>query len=310
MTPSEATTAEEMPVFFLAGAESLFGVLTRPRGEPRGVGAVILPGGGFHTGAHVNRLSVRLSRRLAGAGYHALRVDYHGVGESSGHLRGYRLDAPFVDDVKAAVSWLRDRESIRRFILVGGCFGGRTGLAAAARIPGVEGAIALTAPLVDLRMGEGTPARRAASEGLPSYLARGLRPSTLRKFLPPHSFRRQAGVARRHLRVALRVTGQRLRGVFGRRGEDGLVVSPLVLRDLEALVRRGIRVLFVYGDRDPFLAPFSGASRNVSDLMEAAGPLIQVATVEGARAYRLVTGQEEILEIASRWLDETASRRD
>jgi hypothetical protein len=35
-----------------------------------------------------------------------------------------------------------------------------------------------------------------------------------------------------------------------------------------------------------------------------------VATVEGARAYRLVTGQEEILEIASRWLDETASRRD
>lgn len=299
MIASEATADKEVPVFLPAGEELLFGVLTRPVAEPRSVAAVILPGGGFHTAVHVNRLSVRLARRLAGDGYHVLRIDYHGLGESSGTLRGYRLDEPFLEDVEASVSWLRKHEGIRRFVIVGGCFGGRTALAAAPRIVGLEAIVVLTAPLVDLGMGEGSAARRAAQGSMLRYWARGLRPVVLRSFLSPRSFRRQARVARTHVRVGVRAARQR---ITDRRALDGRVVSPGVVRELEALDRHGIPALFVYGDRDPFREPFAGGSEHVSRLLKEARGRIEVATVEGTRAYRLVAGQEEILDMVPRWL--------
>jgi hypothetical protein len=43
-------------------------------------------------------------------------------------------------------------------------------------------------------------------------------------------------------------------------------------------------------------------SRRVAGILAAAGPLFEVRTVEGERAYRFVAGQEEIVDLVSRWL--------
>jgi pimeloyl-ACP methyl ester carboxylesterase len=147
-----ATTANETPVFFPAGDQTLFGVLTRPTSEPNGRVVVFLAGGG-HTFLH-RRVAVRLSRRVAEMGFHGFRFDYHGVGDSSGEVTGYRLDRPFVDDLMGAVRWLR-AQGFNDFIVVGSCFGARTALAAAPQIEGLERLVLLNLHVRNIKRGEG-----------------------------------------------------------------------------------------------------------------------------------------------------------
>ena len=299
---ARATARDETPVFFPAGDDQIFGVVTEPVVEPLGVAALIVMGGGFHTSTHVNRFAVAMARRLAEQGYHAMRIDYHGLGESSGSLRSYRLDQPLVRDMEGAVRWFRSR-AVDRFVLVGSCIGGRTALATATRTDGVEAVVMITTPLVDLRMGEGSPARKVVGGSLWRYLARGFRPSVLRRFFPPYSFRKQGRVAAAHLRLGARVVWRRLRGRMAGERSGGLEVNPTVVADLEAMTHRRVPVLVVYGTGDPFRFPFAeGGSRRIASVVTAAGRLIEVRTVEGERAYRFVRGQAEIVDMVGAWL--------
>lgn len=297
-----ASARAEIPVFFPAGREQVFGVVTEPTASPRGTAVLIVMGGGFHTSAHLNRMAVSQARRLAAEGYHAMRIDYHGLGESSGSLRGYRLDEPFAEDMLGAVEWFRGR-GIERFVLIGSCIGGRTALETASRIEGVEAVVMITTPLIDLRQGEGTPARRMVDTSVWRYLARGFRPRVLRRFFPPHSFRRQGRVVLTYLRLAGRVAWRRLRGMMTGERSEGLEVNRKVEADLEAMHRRGIPVLFIYGSSDPFRKPVDGeGSRRITEILAAADSPFEVRTVQGERAYRFVAGQEEIVDTILRWL--------
>ncbi|MDP8957906.1 MAG: alpha/beta fold hydrolase, partial [Actinomycetota bacterium] len=138
------SASEEIPVFFPAGGETLFGILTRPVGEPKGVGVVLLA---VRATFHRNRVAVLLARRLAGLGFHVLRFDYHGLADSSGTAT-FHLDQPFVEDVEGAVRRMR-QEGVERFVLVGQCFGARTALAAAARLDGIAGVVLVALPVLD-----------------------------------------------------------------------------------------------------------------------------------------------------------------
>jgi pimeloyl-ACP methyl ester carboxylesterase len=300
MTP--ATTHHEIPVFLPAGGEELFGVVTRPVGEPAGTAVIIAAAGGFYTSVHVNRLAVEMARRVAGRGYHAMRLDYHGLGESSGSVGLYRMDQPFAEDVDGAVRWFRD-QGIERFVLVGSCFGGRAVLEVASRIEGVEGIVMISTPLVDMRQGEGTPARKIVDTSVWRYAARGFRRDVLRRFFPPHSFRRQVRVAWAHLRLGARVGWRRLRGKLAGERSEGLEVNPKAVADIEHLVRRRVPLLLIYGDEDPFLRPIRpGGSRRIEELLAEAGPLAEVRTMRGERAYRYVEGQTGIVDVLDEWL--------
>src|SRR5574341_346327 len=93
----------EVPVFFPVKGEQLFGVLSIPEGASRGTGVIQLVGGSFIPGTNINRVAVRLARTLAARGFHVLRFDYHGVGECTGSIDAYHLDAPFTSDLEGAV---------------------------------------------------------------------------------------------------------------------------------------------------------------------------------------------------------------
>lgn len=296
------TARNETPVFFPAEGEQVFGIATEPLGEARGTAALIVMGGGFHTSAHVNRFAVSMARRLAARGYHAMRIDYHGLGESSGSLSRYRLDQPPVEDLEGAMRWFRDR-GIHRFVMIGSCIGGRTALESASRTDGVEAVVMITTPLIDMKMGEGTPARKMIGTSVWRYLAKGFRPHVLRRFFPPYSFRKQARVALAHLRLGVRVAWRRLRGKLAGERSEGLEVNPGVVADLEAMARRRVPLLLVYGTEDPFREPLQpGGSRRIGQILQAAGPLMEVRTVEGERAYRFVAEQERIVEMVGEWL--------
>jgi exosortase A-associated hydrolase 1 len=114
---------EEGLVFDCAG-ETLVGVLTRADAGAEAGMVVIVGGPQYRAGSH--RQFVLLCRRVAAAGFPALRFDYRGMGDSGGAPVGFEnADA----DVGAAIDALIARcPTIRRVYLWGLCDGASAAL--------------------------------------------------------------------------------------------------------------------------------------------------------------------------------------
>jgi dienelactone hydrolase len=156
---TEASIADESPVFVPCGEHELFGVLTQPASEPCGVvlllwGAAGLPSFGK------NLILARLARRAADAGFAALRFDYLGTGDSSGSASTHRLDEPLVEEVEAACAWLR-AHGLSRVVLIGSCSGARIALAAAQHMPEVAALALMSPPVMDYTREEMEAIKRA-----------------------------------------------------------------------------------------------------------------------------------------------------
>lgn len=129
----------EMPIverpIWIDAVAPLFGVLSEPPHDEKRRAAVILlnAGADFHIGA--SRMYVSLARRWARSGYYVLRLDLAGIGDSATRP-GNRDDEVFpqeaIDDVRAAIEFLRSRYAINQISLAGLCSGAYHALRAAA----------------------------------------------------------------------------------------------------------------------------------------------------------------------------------
>jgi pimeloyl-ACP methyl ester carboxylesterase len=109
----------------------LHGMLHEPDAAcARGVCILLLsPGIKGRVGPH--RLYLKLAEPLVAAGFHVLRFDYYGLGDSGGEL-GERVMADmynsiqggrYVDDTIAAMDWMGRQHGIQRFVGSGLCGG-------------------------------------------------------------------------------------------------------------------------------------------------------------------------------------------
>jgi dienelactone hydrolase len=288
-----ATTSAERPVYFPAAGEDLFGIITEPTREPKGVALVLLAGGAVPA-PNRNRLSVRIARHVAALGYHALRLDYHGVGESTGEIDSYRLDQPYVDDLLAGVRCLEE-QGVREVALAGTCFGARTALAAADLIPGLRGVALLAPPIRDFEMGtpkiEATPTLHYAKRAFSVRWLRGLPDARRRR-----SYRR---IARTKLRAAVRSSPVHLRAPRG--AAHG--VSPRFSEPLARLAARGTPVLLAYGTEDEFYGPFRDARPELAATLDVRGARIAVRLLPG-RIHTLsrLAVQDAVATLIEEWL--------
>lgn len=110
------------PLFFGDPAGPLFGALNEPPpGAERGHGVLICPPiAQEHVRTHwaLRQLAAALAR----AGFHALRFDWYGVGDSAGHA-GEGGVARWVEDARDAAQELRDATGLRKISVVGLRFG-------------------------------------------------------------------------------------------------------------------------------------------------------------------------------------------
>jgi pimeloyl-ACP methyl ester carboxylesterase len=134
----DAKTITERPVFL--GRDGLvFGIVTEPRsGEVRRRAVILLNAGAdHHIGA--SRLYVSVARRWAYRGYIVLRMDLAGLGDSRtrpGCLDSEVFPPDALEDIRAAVEFLRTRYGVRDCTLSGLCSGAYHALrAAAAGVP-------------------------------------------------------------------------------------------------------------------------------------------------------------------------------
>jgi pimeloyl-ACP methyl ester carboxylesterase len=299
----DATTANEEPVYFEADGRQLFGIVTSPTVEPLGIGVVLLTGGGVALSMNRNRLSVRMARRLAALGYHVIRFDYRGIGESEGMTEVFDLTRPFSDDLLGAVGELRAR-GIGRFVLVGACYGARTALACAGRIEGLEGLVLVAAPVRDFEMGQGQSTRLArdlSPIGYARYYLRRARERGLRQVVGDARLRRAAlGVVKVKARAAR--DAQRGQGPAGT-DADAWASDRYIDGCAEAL-RRGARLLILHGDHDGIWTEFERAMEGRLGAALGSEPqAVEVRVVPGPlHGYTRVPVQGWTLDTLVDWL--------
>lgn len=139
------TTAQETPLLLGSGPNNVFAVGTEPVGLPNGIGVGILPGAGIPCFGNA-RAWVEVARRLAAHGYRVIRLDYCGVGDSTGDVEQFSLIETFTGDVVAAGQWLQ-QNGAAELALIGECYGARVAIDALAELPAVRGVVALFPPL-------------------------------------------------------------------------------------------------------------------------------------------------------------------
>jgi len=125
--------------------KALVGIVT-PAVEAAGAGerptVVVLNSGIIHR-VGANRMSVQLCRALAGQGFHAVRFDLSGIGDSEPREDGLALLDGTLADIREALDTLEATRGCKRFVLVGLCSGADHAVVYAGRDPRVVGLVLL-----------------------------------------------------------------------------------------------------------------------------------------------------------------------
>jgi alpha/beta superfamily hydrolase len=309
MSEIDVAARNEVPVFIRAAGETLFGIFSRPAGEDLDTAVIVLPGGSTPMTTDRNRISVRLCRRVATLGYHALRFDYHGAGESTGSLGRVQLDRPFVADVQGAMRWI-ERQGVTSSVLLGSCFGARTALATAAQTEGVRAVILISMPVRDHAMGTRASNDAALRWSIWTYLRRALSVRVIKGLFD----RRHREVYRRYARAKFRQIGSRLRrsGTQAARGRPGDLdpVSPHVLSALDSLVDRRVPILFLFGTMEGHQKEFDRATDGaLGEILQRAGSLIDVELLRGrVHGFRDAGLQDAVVDAVAGWLIKLEAR--
>jgi alpha-beta hydrolase superfamily lysophospholipase len=140
-----AGAVKETPLFF-GKSKRLFGILTSPSEETKTSTVMIIvnAGVGTHIGPH--RLYVQMARDWAALGFHTFRVDLAGSGEST--VDDFKEESsPYpkssISDVEEAVSFLKEKYALNRFMITGTCSGADIAFRAAAQDSRVSAAIVI-----------------------------------------------------------------------------------------------------------------------------------------------------------------------
>lgn len=123
-------------------SQSLLGIVTDPlEAAPAGLRpAVIMLNAGMLHHVGPNRVHVQLARRLAAAGFVAMRFDLSGIGDSPARDDGLPFAASVVQETREAMDFLARSRGVTSFALFGICSGADNALRVACNDSRVVGA--------------------------------------------------------------------------------------------------------------------------------------------------------------------------
>lgn len=225
----------------------IFGILARPRRRDADRALLVLNAGAVH---HVGagRFDVGLSRQMAASGLQVLRIDLTGIGDSparEGAAENVVYGAHCVKDTGVCVDWLRAR-GVRELIVGGMCSGATHALRAVLAGQAIDAAYLINCGLFAARSGADPADRRF--DDIAHYNKSMKSSRSWRKLLSGKvDMRRIAKAAA--WKIALQGKGA-LRNAARR---VGLPMRGDLSRDFAMLVRRGVKVHFLYSGNDPGL---------------------------------------------------------
>ncbi|MGH8249896.1 MAG: hypothetical protein ACREVI_04240 [Steroidobacteraceae bacterium] len=293
----------------------LHGVLHAPAADvARGVCILMLsPGIKGRIGPH--RLYLKLAERFVPMGFHLLRFDFHGLGDSEGDLDEDVLadvynsiqGGRYVHDTIDAMDWLHARHGIGRFVGSGLCGGSITALLAAVKDTRINALLGIGLPVV-LDGGEENWGRfltaHQAREARVGFFQRLVRPRSWFKFLSGRSNYR---VIWRVICEAFGFT-KALRNVTDRTGSRSPVddTNPLFAPAFIGLLKSQRPVLLVYSGADRLQDQFEEKfAARFQDQLGSTRTGYRIHTI--AHANHIMSDPawvEELGTVAAAWLDE------
>jgi dienelactone hydrolase len=246
----EFETFTERPIF-LPSDTLLFAITAEPKAGREIKGAIVLinAGADYHIGA--SGMNVALSRRWATDGYVALRMDLAGIGDS-GTREGCATDEVFppraLDDIRAAIRWLRSRYGVEEITLVGLCSGAYHTLRATLEGIGVERALMINPETFFWKEGMSIYARQTAE------LVN--RPGEYRGKLASLATWKRLVTGQVDVAYILGTMAGRISLLAGARWREiarrlRLPLAGDLGSQLEAAVARGARMIFVFSRGEP-----------------------------------------------------------
>ena len=273
---------EEFPVFIPFGTDHLCAIVCAPTSaNDVDLGAVLLTGGNY-TRTHRNRMWVKAARALAAEGIPSIRLDYHGIGDSTGTAH-FELEVPFDADAVCAAEFLQKATGVQYLALAATCFGGRGAMAAAAQLPDAVSATIFPVPLV-------------VPKETKSLRFRARVKTRLRQFKVTSALLERPSVTRTRSRIA------------ARRDDSADQVSPRFKHDLLTFSRRGT-VRFVFGEDSPDLPGLRRCLAEIDDrLTDQQKTRITLDLVLGTdlQRFQSLSDQEIVVERTVDSVAETA----
>jgi pimeloyl-ACP methyl ester carboxylesterase len=244
------------PVAFECDGMRLVGALHGPVGRAGKVGVILLNQGPIdRAGSH--RLYIKLAARLTLMGLPVLRFDARGVGESEGQWVAEHISVPeaygniqrgaWVPDTVAAIEFIRKVAGVERVVLGGLCGGACTALFAGAEHPAVDRVLAIGAPFT-------FSAVTQQVSDLPDAVVEHHAGRYIRKLLRPSAWKRLLSFETDY-RTLVAVFGTMLRRRLSAFTGEGVApgdvnVNVPMVNAIRSALRRGKRLLFVYGEND------------------------------------------------------------
>ena len=283
-----------------------------PAGGARNCCVLLLsPGIKGRIGPH--RLYLKLAERLAPMGFHVLRFDFHGLGDSEGDAEEDVLadlynaiqGGRYVEDTQDAMDWMQSNHHTERFVGSGLCGGSITALLAAAKDPRICALLGIGLP-VTLDGGEATRGRfltkHQTQQARGQLLHRLVRPWTWSKFLTGRSNYRVIGRVLRQV-LGLKDTGHVVEAAAPPVADN---TNPLAAPAFLGLLRSGRPALLAYSGADRLLSQFRERleMRHRQELAQFAA-LYRVHVIE--QANHILSDPAwvaELQDVAQRWLDE------
>jgi pimeloyl-ACP methyl ester carboxylesterase len=271
----------------------LFGILTEPpRTEACRAGVILLNAGATH---HVgpNRMYVTLARRWAELGCVVLRIDLAGLGDSAvanGRPENEVYPAPAVEEVAAAVEFMRSRYGITDITLGGLCSGAYHALrAAVTKVPVTR--ILMVNPLNFFW-------RQGKTQNDLLWLGFVHNPGMYRRQVIPSRFwkkllARQVNVSRL-LKLYAQYGGELLQWIGRDLARSVHVPLPRDLgNELEEIASRGVDIALVFARGDPGIALLR---HQAGSAVERLGRRCRIHTIDGADHIFSPSGPRAALE--------------
>jgi pimeloyl-ACP methyl ester carboxylesterase len=283
--------SEEIVTF--GKTRTLVGILHRPEGAAMrtDLPAVVLLNAGILHRVGPNRVYVRMARQLQQFGFHVLRFDVWGIGDSQDHS-GASESRTFFDDTQEAMDQLGRQIGATRFILMGICMGARIAVEVARRDPRVESAVLM----------EGLYVKSARY-----HISRMLDLRKWGRVLTGQNYKMkqlQKAVARRIAKVAGRHEPTVARGprpVLLLGDED----TSNVQTKLRALLERGTKILLIFRDGNETV--YNYRLRRDGDEISAVGlpEGLQVSFVRFAdHTFTPLISQDLLLKLIVKWIED------
>ncbi len=275
-------------VYFTNNKERLLGAYHRPDADAAlPLGIVMLHGwAGYRIGAH--QMFTKLARRAEARGFHCLRFDFRGRGDSEGDAAATTLTT-MISDAGVAVDWLVEHAGVEHVALVGDCSGAEVAIGAGVLREVITDMALWSAPIVGA---DRSGADKAKKLGIIRQYASKL-------------FRRQTYAKLFGGRLDLKMIGKALSSGGKGAGEQGSD-DDAGIDWLGRFVGFAGEVLFIYGGNDP-TAP--EAMRHYETLSRRAGRDYQCHVVRGANhAFYSVQWENEVMDTTVEWLLRQAAR--